>query len=190
MKKAVFLDRDCVLNELVLNPSTREYEPPQSPEDLIIFPDVIESLKIFQNSGCGLFLGTNQPDYTKGKSSLEGLHAVHAGFHDMLTYEGINLREYFYCYHHPNGIVPGYSSACNFRKPSPYFLLKAAMDYEIDLENSWMIGDRDSDTECGKSAGTRTIMIEDQHSSGFWGSSIPDFKTANLKEALTIIHHN
>jgi len=64
------------------------------------------------------------------------------------------------------------------------------MDYEIDLENSWMIGDRDSDIECGKSAGTRTIMIEEQHSSELRGSSNPDFKTANLKEALTIILHN
>jgi len=96
MKKAVFLDRDGVLNKLVLNPSTREYEPPHSPEDLIIFPDVIESLKILQNSGFGLFLVTNQPDYAKGKSSLEGLHAVHARFHDTLTSEGIHFLEYFF----------------------------------------------------------------------------------------------
>ena len=190
MKNAVFLDRDGVLNELVLNPATGEYEPPHSPDVLIIFPHVIDSLLILQDAGFELFLVSNQPDYAKGKTSLEMIHAVQTRFDQILTSKGIHFREYYYCYHHPNGIVPKYSYACECRKPEPYFLLKAARDYGIDLGNSWMIGDRDSDIECGKTAGTRTIMIEELHSSKLRGSSNPDNKAANLKDALTIIFLN
>lgn len=187
MKTAVFLDRDGVLNELVLNPVTEEYEPPHSPNDLILFPEVIESLRILQNAGFELFLVSNQPDYAKGKTSLKTLHAVHTRIDHMLTSAGIHFREYYYCYHHPNGIMPGYSFTCECRKPKPYFLLNAARDYGIDLENSWMIGDRDSDIECGNAAGTWTIMIEEPRSSGSRGSSNPDYKATNLKDGVKII---
>ena len=190
MKKAIFLDRDGVLNELVLNPATGEYEPPHSSDDLIILPDVTDSLRILQIAGFELFLVSNQPDYAKGKTTLENIHSVHARFDQILTSMGIHFRDYYYCYHHPNGVVPEYSFACECRKPKPYFLLKAAQDYGIDLENSWMIGDRDSDIECGNAAGTQTIMIEEPHSSGLRGISHPGDRAANLKVALTIIFHN
>jgi D-glycero-D-manno-heptose 1,7-bisphosphate phosphatase len=190
MIKAVFLDRDGVLNELVLNPATGEYEPPHTPDDLVLFPDVIESLRILKDRGFVLFLISNQPDYAKGKTTLENIHAVHTRFNHILTSSGIHFTEYYYCYHHPKGIVPEYSLACECRKPKPYFLLKAARDYGVDLKHSWIIGDRDSDIECGKAAGTRTILIEELHSSRSRGTSNLDFKTANLKDALTIILHN
>ena len=190
MKKAIFLDRDGVLNKLVLNPATQEYEPPHSPKELVLYPDVLESLRILMDGGFFLFLVSNQPDYAKGKTTLENIHAVHSRFDQFLTSGGIHFREYYYCYHHPNGIVPEYSFACECRKPKPYFLLKAARDYGIDLKNSWMIGDRDSDIECGNVAGTQTIMIEEPCSSGFRGSSSPDKLATNLKDALTIILHN
>jgi D-glycero-D-manno-heptose 1,7-bisphosphate phosphatase len=190
MKKAIFLDRDGVLNELVLNPATGGYEPPHSPDDLIIFPEVIESLRILQDAGFELFLISNQPDYAKGKTTLENIHAVHSRFDHILTSKGIHFQEYYYCYHHPNGIVPEYSFTCKCRKPKPYFLLKAARDYVIDLKNSWMIGDRDSDIECGKAAGTKTIMIKNPQSSKYRRSSQPDFTAANLKDAPQIILHD
>jgi D-glycero-D-manno-heptose 1,7-bisphosphate phosphatase len=190
MKKAIFLDRDGVLNKLILNPATLEYEPPHSPKDLVLYPDVIESLRILMESGFVLFLVSNQPDYAKGKTTLENIYSVHSKFDHILTSEGIHFREYYYCYHHPNGVVPEYSFVCECRKPKPNFLLKAAHDYGIDLKNSWMIGDRDSDIECGKEAGTQTIMIEEPCSSGSRGSSSPDKFATNLKDALKIIIHN
>jgi D-glycero-D-manno-heptose 1,7-bisphosphate phosphatase len=188
MKKAIFLDRDGVLNKLVMNPATREYEPPHSPKDLVLYPDVIESLRALREGGFILFLVSNQPDYAKGKTSLENIHAVHARFDHILTSGGIHFREYYYCYHHPNGTVPEYSFACECRKPKTYFLLKAAHDYGIDLKNSWMIGDRDSDIECGKVAGTKTIMIEEPHSSVYRGAESPDYRAENIKSAVQIIH--
>lgn len=190
MKKAVFLDRDGVLNKLVLNPMSGEFEPPHTPEDLVLYPYVLESLRFLLNAGFILFLISNQPDYAKGKTTLDSLKAVHEKLDDILKSAGIRFTEYYYCYHHPNGIVPDYSFPCDCRKPKPYFHLKSARNYGVDLKNSWMIGDRDSDIECGKSAGTRTILIEEPHSSGSRGSSNPDFTSANLKDAVKIILNN
>jgi D-glycero-D-manno-heptose 1,7-bisphosphate phosphatase len=186
----VFLDRDGVLNELVLNPTTGEYEPPHSPEDLVLYPYVFESLRSLLDAGFIIFLISNQPDYAKGKTTLDSLKAVHEKLDDILKSAGIRCTEYYYCYHHPNGIVPEYSFSCECRKPKPYFLLKAARDYGVDLRNSWMIGDRDSDIECGKAAGTRTVLVEEPHSSGSRGSSNPDFISANLKDAVILILDN
>jgi D-glycero-D-manno-heptose 1,7-bisphosphate phosphatase len=187
MKPAVFLDRDGVINELILNPNTREYEPPHSPEDLVLVPGAIPALRELQDAGFVLFLVSNQPDYAKGKTTLELIQKVHEKLDQILTTGGVRFQNYYYCYHHPNGIVPEYSFACECRKPKPYFLLKAAREYGIDLAHSWMIGDRDTDIECGKSAGTRTILIKNSHSSGYRGLSKPDFITVNLKDGVRII---
>lgn len=187
MKKAVFLDRDGVLTELVFNHATREHEPPHTPEDLRFFPGVIESLHLLQNADYDLFLVSNQPDYAKGKTILGTIQAVHSRFDQILMLEKIHFREYYYCYHHPNGIIPEYSFPCECRKPKPFFLLKAARDYKIDITNSWMVGDRGSDIECGKSAGTRTILVISPQSSELGGSSNPDFSTATFKDAVKII---
>lgn len=187
MKPAVFLDRDGVINELVLNPNTGEHEPPHYPEDLIIFPNVIESLRILQDAGFDLFIVSNQPDYAKGKTSLENIHAVHNKLAQIFTEEEIHFQDYYYCYHHPQGIIPRYSFSCECRKPKPYFILRAAHTYGIDLMSSWMIGDRDSDIECGKNAGTKTIAIENIHSIQTRGKVTPHFSVANLKEAAKLI---
>jgi len=189
MKKlpAVFLDRDGVINELILNPATGEYEPPHSPDDLVLVYDVISSLCTLQDHGCALFLVSNQPDYAKGKTTLDQLRAVHERLDYILKKNRIYFREYYYCYHHPQGIVPEYSIICQCRKPNPYFIFKAVRDYGIDLARSWMVGDRDSDIECGHAAGIRTILIHNPHSSGYQGSSHPEFVSANLKEAVRLM---
>lgn len=190
MKQAVFLDRDGVIIELVLNPATGEYGPPRTPEDVAMCCDATDSLRALQDAGFELFLVSNQPDYAKGKTTLENLHAVHERLDGLLRSDGVRFREYCYCHHHPDGVVPEYAIVCECRKPKPYFLRSSTEKFNIDLTHSWMIGDRDTDISCGKSAGTRTILIEYPHSSGYRGSSHPDYKTANLKEAVRIIFRN
>lgn len=187
MKSAVFLDRDGVINELIFNFSTGEYEPPHRPADLHVFPSVYNSLLDLKREGFELFLVSNQPDYAKGKTSLENLYAVHSRLDHVFTTEGIIFRHYYYCYHHPNGVIPEYSFSCECRKPNPYFLMEAARDFGLDLRNSWMIGDRDSDIECGRNAGVNTISIQYIHSTPARGKVKPDFTAANLKEAVKII---
>ncbi|MCZ7393721.1 MAG: HAD-IIIA family hydrolase [Candidatus Methanoperedens sp.] len=187
MADAVFLDRDGVLNELVLNPATGEYEPPHRIGDMKLFPYVFECLGKIQNAGYDLFLVSNQPDYAKGKTTLEALEKVHNKFDQLLTSKGIYFKEYYYCYHHPQGIIPEYSYECMCRKPKPFFLFKAEENYNIELGSSWMIGDRDIDIECGKAAGTKTILIEEPLSMNKRGNSMPDHKVKDLIEAVEII---
>lgn len=187
MAEAVFFDRDGVLNELVFNPATEEHEPPHRLEDVKLFPYVIECLQKLQDRGYDLFLVSNQPDYAKGKTTLEALKKVHKRFDQLLTSQGVYFQEYYYCYHHPRGTVPEYSFECVCRKPKPFFLFKAEEDYNIELGRSWMIGDRDTDIECGKAGGTKTILIEDPKSVKKRGKSNPDYKTKNLNGAVNII---
>jgi D-glycero-D-manno-heptose 1,7-bisphosphate phosphatase len=187
MKPAVFLDRDGVLNELVLNPDTGEYEPPHSPDDLVLVPGAVPALSALRDAGFVLFLVSNQPDYAKGKTSLEQILAVHERFDRILKANSVQFREYYYCYHHPQGIIPEYSISCECRKPNPYFLRKAAHDHGIDLSASWMLGDRDTDIHCGKIAGTRTILILEVHSAAYRDSASPDYRAQTICEAAKIL---
>ncbi|MBI3591366.1 MAG: HAD-IIIA family hydrolase [Candidatus Melainabacteria bacterium] len=190
MDKAVFLDRDGVLNYPVFNPNTNEYEAPFNEKDFKLFPDVIESLKELLDMNYRLFLVSNQPDYAKGKTTLENLYSVHKKLHNILTENNISFNEYYYCYHHPYGIIPEYSIICECRKPGNLFLKQAKLKYSLDMSRSWMIGDRDVDIYCGQSVGTKTIMISQKHSDGKSGQSKPEHKAKNLKEAVDIIKIN
>jgi D-glycero-D-manno-heptose 1,7-bisphosphate phosphatase len=160
---AVFLDRDGVLNRNVFNPTTGEFESPGRPEEFELFPNVMPALCSLRRAGFLLFLVSNQPNYAKGKSTLEELRAVHSRLVEALQTAGVNFANYYYCFHHPDGGVAHHSGLCECRKPSPYFLLKARDEYGISLSDSWMIGDRPTDISCGIAAGVRTIRVEEDH---------------------------
>lgn len=183
MRKAVFLDRDGVINELMFNKTTNEYEPPHKIDGLEIIEGVIDSLHDLQDKNYELFIVSNQPDYAKGKTSLDNLKNVHDELHKIFVKENILFKEYYYCYHHPNGIIKEYSYDCNCRKPKPYFVLKAIKDHNIDPDSSWFVGDRDSDISCGRASGLKTILIENKYSEQYSGTIEPNFIVNNLSEA-------
>jgi D-glycero-D-manno-heptose 1,7-bisphosphate phosphatase len=190
MNRAVFLDRDGVINKLVYNVRTKEFESPHFVKDLKLIPDIIRQLKKLKSMGYLLFIISNQPSYAKGKTSLKNIKAIHEKLHNRFVREGIEFTEYYYCYHHPEGIVRDYSGKCECRKPSPYFLLSAKEKYMIDMENSWFIGDQDIDVFCGQAGNVRTILIENAHSKKKSGKSSPDFQVHSMKEAVMIISKN
>lgn len=187
MDRAVFLDRDGVINYPVLNPKTNEYEAPHNEADFNLIPGVIESIKELASLNYKLFLVSNQPDYAKGKTSLENLTSVHNKMHNIFSNNNIKFCEYYYCYHHPQGIIPEYTIKCKCRKPENLFLSKAKLKYGLDINNSWMIGDRDVDILCGQSIGAKTILIKQKHTDGKSGQSNPEHKVANLSDAVKII---
>jgi D-glycero-D-manno-heptose 1,7-bisphosphate phosphatase len=184
--RGIFLDRDGVINRNVFNPEADAFESPHRLEDFELLPGVIEVLKRLQQAGYSLFLVSNQPSYAKGKTSLEMLRKIHERFVQYLDSANIKFSEHYYCFHHPEGIVPGFSGPCICRKPSPHFLLQAQAGFGLDLKQSWMIGDRETDIECGHAAGTRTIRIG--------GGRLPevnettaDFRVRDLPEAADLI---
>jgi len=187
MATAVFLDRDGVLNRLVYNPETRQHESPHLPGDFALLPGVAQELLRLQAAGFLLFLVSNQPSYALGKTSLENIRAIHQQLDAAFQLQGVQFTEYYYCFHHPEGVVPDYTGECECRKPKPYFLLKARDAFQLDLARSWLIGDQDSDIFCGVAEGVRSILVDEPASAGRRGGSRPDFRVPNLRQAVDLI---
>jgi len=146
MSRAIFLDRDGVLNRAVI----REGKPfpPASAAELELLPGVAEALAALKAAGYLLLVATNQPDVAKGKQSREAVEAMHARLRAELP-----LDDIFVCYH-------GDADGCDCRKPAPGMLRQAAARYGIDLASSYMIGDRWRDVDAGNRAGCRSILID------------------------------
>src|SRR5258708_2898140 len=121
-RRAVFLDRDGVLNDLVLNPATGEFESPHTLADLRLLPDVAGAALRLQQAGFALFIVSNQPSYAKGKTTLENIQAIAHEIERELAESGVKILRALYCYHHPNGIVEEFSGACRCPTPKPQLL--------------------------------------------------------------------
>jgi D-glycero-D-manno-heptose 1,7-bisphosphate phosphatase len=186
MKRALFLDRDGVVDDLVYYPSHAEWESPRNVADLHMREDAIEPLKRAGDAGWLLFLITNQPSYAKGKCPLGDLQEVHERVLDELKRRGVAITDSYVCYHHPDSKLSGFGP-CECRKPSPHFLKEAAQRYDIDLASSWMVGDQDTDVVTGINAGCGTALLKYEHSSGKRGSAKPDVVCANLAELVRFI---
>ena len=183
MNRALFLDRDGVINELVFYPSPGEWEGPRSVGDLRMRAGAADALKDAGRAGWLLFLITNQPSYAKGKCSLEDLQQVHDRVLQELKRSGVSITDSYVCYHHPASKLEGYG-ACQCRKPSPYFIRGAARKYSVDLGRSWMVGDQDSDVVTGINAGCRTALLNYEHSSGKRGGAQPDLICDDLADLV------
>lgn len=170
MNRALFLDRDGVLDELVYYESSAEWESPRRLADLRMIDGVAEPLQRMVDAGWLLFIVTNQPSAAKGKTSIEELREVHAAVVERL---GVAIAHSYQCFHHPD-------DRCACRKPSPHFLREAARDFDLDLEQSWMIGDQDTDLACGRAAGCRVALIESAGSAHKRGHIEPDLRAASL----------
>jgi D-glycero-D-manno-heptose 1,7-bisphosphate phosphatase len=181
--KAVFLDRDGVINPLVYNPNSGEYESPHFPEDFGIYTYVLKSLKLIKDYGYKIFIVSNQPSYAKGKALLENIKTIEKLFFDFSAENGELIGEFYYCYHHPNGIIPEYTTSCRCRKPNTLFPEKAVEKYNLDKFNCYFVGDQDTDIKCGKAMGFKTVKINNIHSAHKSGKEIPDEFAADLYEA-------
>lgn len=162
-RPAVFLDRDGVVSRNVWYPDSGEWEGARFPADLVLCDGAVEAIAMLKAAGYLLILVSNQPNPAKGKASLSDCQAVHSRLVALLAEAGVVLDQAYYCYHHPHGSVPEWSGPCQCRKPSPYFLLRARDELDVNLAASWMVGDRDSDIQCGQAAGVHTVKIAAEH---------------------------
>ncbi|HPS64269.1 MAG TPA: HAD-IIIA family hydrolase [Ignavibacteria bacterium] len=186
MNKAVFMDRDGVINELVCTNTVLPVRAPYSIEEFRFRDNVFSFLKEVVSAGFKLFIVSNQPDYAKGFCGMEELFNIHNYLHKELISQNIFFTEYLYCYHHPYGIVKSYTYKCQCRKPSASNVLKAINKYDIDASQSFFIGDRDTDMQCGKAAGLKTILMEND-STPEDSDIYSDYKISNISEALKIV---
>jgi len=146
MNKAVFLDRDGVLNLAIV----RDGKPysPQTLDELELAPGAAKALDELKALGFKLLVVTNQPDVAKGKTTREKVEELHRKLASELP-----VDEIFVCYHKDG-------DGCECRKPKPGMLLAGARKYNVDMNASFMVGDRWRDVEAGQSAGCRTIFVD------------------------------
>jgi D-glycero-D-manno-heptose 1,7-bisphosphate phosphatase len=157
--RAVFLDRDGVINANVFYPDSGEAEAPRTAADFNLLTGALDAMKRLQNAGYLLFVVSNQPNQAKRKATAADHDTIQRKLATALDEANIKVTDVFYCFHHPNGVEPALSGPCDCRKPSPYFLNQARDTHGLDMIKSWMVGDRDTDIACGKAAGVKTIHV-------------------------------
>jgi D,D-heptose 1,7-bisphosphate phosphatase len=154
-QKAVFLDRDGTINKL--NGFITK------PEDFELIEEAAASIRKINNAGYLAIVITNQPVIARGEASLEELDLIHRKMETELGKAGAYIDDIFYCPHHPDKGFPGerpeYKIDCDCRKPKPGLIIKAAKKYNIDLTNSYMVGDDNRDVEAGQAAGCKTVLL-------------------------------
>ena len=156
MTRAVFLDRDGVLNGLVPDPDSGRPESPLHAMDVRTLPGASEAVEALRRAGWAVVVVSNQPAAAKGNATLDDLRAVHHHVRDALP----PLDGWRYCLHHPEGTVERLAGPCACRKPAPGLLIAAAFELDLDLPESWIVGDSDTDVEAGIAAGCRTVLVE------------------------------
>lgn len=154
-QKAIFLDRDGTINRYVgFLRDIDQFE---------LLPDVAKAIKLINSSGYLAIVVTNQPVIARGEVTYEQLQEIHNKMETLLGMQGAFLDAIYFCPHHPHkgyeGEIENLKIDCDCRKPKPGMLLKAAEDFNIDLSQSWMVGDGENDIKAGKAAGCRTALI-------------------------------
>ena len=149
-KPAIFLDRDGVIN--------KEVNYLSNSNDFEFIDGSIEALQILKKKGYLLIVITNQAGIARRYFTEMTLHNIHDKMMKILNKNNVSLDDIFYCPHHPE-----FTGACNCRKPSPGMIMQAVKRYNIDLENSFMIGDTLNDIKTGKNAPGKTVLVLTGH---------------------------
>ncbi|MBA2705600.1 MAG: HAD family hydrolase [Blastocatellia bacterium] len=185
MNRAVFIDRDGTISEEVgyINHLSR----------FRLFPYSATAIKQLHQNGYLAIVITNQAGVARGYFSEEMVQAIHKQMTKDLEASGAALDAIYYCAHHPSVGEPPYQFDCDCRKPKPGLLLRAAQDYDIDLRNSWMVGDRYSDIELAANAGLKSALVLSGYGRGEWEhqrdnwTTQPDLVAEDLLAAVSRI---
>jgi len=190
----ILLDRDGVLNAVVVDPEHGTIDSPLHPDQVDVFPWVPECLARLTAAGFGLAIVTNQPSWAKGKSTRANLEAVHRLVVEIACAAGGRILSSHICWHRSE-------DACSCRKPRPGLLLEAlAQHAPVNRRRSWMVGDGVTDVQAGVAAGVRTaflapckcdackILADRSLQPDFWGNDLFAF-TQHLLTTLGETHH-
>lgn len=169
MKKAIFLDRDGVLNEVL----SSRVKFVNHPKDLYLLEGAAEAVAELSKTGYDIFVVTNQGGVGLGFLKEQNLRKIHDHLIEVIKEQGGIIKEVSYCPHKPK-------AGCQCRKPNPGLLLELAQRHDIDLEKSVMVGDHERDIEAGKKAGCKTVFIGEVETAA-------DRKAPSLHDAVPAI---
>ena len=173
--KAVFLDRD---NTLIEDPGYLS-----DPDAVTLLPGVELALKGLAQAGFKLVVVTNQSGIARGLLTVEALQAIHEALRNQLAADGAHLDGVYYCPYHPEGTVDAYTRESDQRKPQPGMLRRAAEEMDLDLEESWMVGDSPHDVEAGQRAGCRTVRVRSHVVAGRTSAALVDAARVIVRES-------
>jgi D-glycero-D-manno-heptose 1,7-bisphosphate phosphatase len=181
MNKAVFVDKDGTL--------IRDVPYNVKPEYVMLESGVTDALKKIKQHNYLLIVISNQSGIAKGLFTERDLEPVKTKIQELLYPADIQIDEFYFCPHHPDGVMKEYTTACTCRKPEPGMILQAAVDFNIDLTSSWMIGDILHDIEAGNKAGCKTILIDNGNETQWITNEMrwPSYIVNGMDEAAAII---
>lgn len=176
-QRAIFLDKDGTLIENV------PYNV--DPAQIRLAPGAADGLVRLRAAGFRLFVISNQSGVARGFFGEGALQPVADQIHALLSEIGVELDGFFYCPHHPEGVVRQYAITCTCRKPEPGMIMSAAREHGIALEQSWFVGDILDDVEAGRRAGCRTALIDNGNETEWKRTPLrwPDVVAADLADA-------
>jgi D-glycero-D-manno-heptose 1,7-bisphosphate phosphatase len=181
MKRAVFLDRDGTINE--------EVGYLRNLSDLRLIPGSAAAIRRLNDAGLKVVLVTNQSGIARGYFSEAQLQVIHERLSQMLLDEGARLDAVYYCPHHPTAGNSLYTRECDCRKPGTGLIDKAARDLNIDIKQSYVVGDKWSDVELGQKAGAFSVLVRTGYGAGDEGNvrpphvMDPDFTAHTINDA-------
>jgi D-glycero-D-manno-heptose 1,7-bisphosphate phosphatase len=183
MRRAVFLDRDGTLIE--------ESGYLDRLERLVFFPFSVDAVRVLNRAGFAVVVVTNQAGIARGIVRESFVAEAHRHIADRLEAGGAKIDGFYYCPHYPDGVVEKYRITCDCRKPEPGLLRRAASDMDLDLERSFVVGDRWHDLAAGRAVGARGVLVRtgvgrsDEAKPD--ASVVPDAIVDNLMEAAAWI---
>lgn len=156
INKAVFLDRDGTIN--------KEVNYLYRPEDFQFIENTIESIKIFHKLKYKVIVITNQSGVARGYYTEDDVKKLHKHIDELLANKGTYVDHYYYCPHYSEGTVDEYKKTCECRKPKVGMIVDAVKDFDIDLNESIIIGDKEIDAQTGKNAGIgKCVLVRTGH---------------------------
>lgn len=174
MSSAVFLDRD---DTLIID---RNYLADVA--GVTLLPGAASAVRELNERGIPVVLITNQSGIARGYLDETRLREIHEHLEDLLVAQGAHLDGIYYCPHHPEGTVAEYSKRCSCRKPQPGMLQQAARDFQLDLAQCYMVGDKPIDIETIHRVGGRGILVGPEDADPV--NPHPDYRAADLTEAV------
>ncbi len=190
--RAVFVDRDGVLNDLVYNKEEGRVLSPFSAKETRVFPFVAATVKTLRDElGFKVIVISNQPGVSKRQFTLDELGRMNSKIRRTLSRGGTRLDGEYYCLHHPEALVRRYRRVCDCRKPKPGLLLRAAAENGVDLGRSYFVGDGLIDVEAGRRAGCRTVLVG--HMTTFLSElmrkekATPDYMVRSFKDVPALL---
>lgn len=188
--KAIFLDRDGVINPLVYDAEHGIIDCPLNPDQFELYPPAIEGIRLINQAEIPAVVISNQPGIAKGKISYPLFRRIDGEMRRQLKAADCFLNDAYYCLHHPEAVNNRFKVECFCRKPKPGLIIRAAAEHGFDLSGSFFIGDGLTDVAAGKEAGCKTILIGGEkcdHCRKYKELGVkPDYIAADLREAAMI----